>query len=120
MRQAYEGWVKSIRGMIDSKQPMPVPTKLEEYVHGRGYALLTPNKEEAMPLWNNIGASFEKSVTLATDIQKQLTKGNYAECERIYKELDSLSKKTIKEILAVVDILVKTDFSALYNGNATK
>ena len=120
MRQSFEGWSSSIRGMIDSGEPLPIPKKIEETIHGRSYELLTPNKKEAMEAWNYIGDAFKKTLKLAEEISAQLRKGNKSECERLHKDFHSLTTKALAELKTVMGILIKTDFSSLYNGNAAK
>ena len=114
LRMGADGWLKTIRSIIDTKALVPVDLDMNTSTFYKGYAVLTPNKEEAMPHWKNVYDCYDKMFKIGKQICDKVSKGDYNSLEQLYKEAEGQSKKFHSELNAVVGILVKTDFSAVW------
>ena len=116
LRMSVEGWMKTLRVIVDNKEVVPIDLAMKESTFGKCYAVLTPNKEEAMPHWKKIYDAQEKMFKLAQQICGNVEKNSYGENEALYRETENLSKTLFEELKTVVGILVKTDFSAIFKA----
>ncbi len=107
-------WLKTFREMLDNQKVQPVVLEPQDSIFGQVYAVLTPNKEEAMPLWEESGKLHLELHKKAKELYNAISSGNWAMGESIYDEMVDISDKIAAKIEEVVSIQVKTDFSKLY------
>ena len=68
--------------------------------------------DEAMPLWKQADSIHTKLVDCGKKTYSSISRGNYDEAERSFKDLKKLAADLTSQLDAVSKILVKTDFSA--------
>ena len=112
MKSGFARWISNFEQMLSRKETLPVELDAKKCVVGRGLAYLTPDKEEAMPLWKQADSIHTKVVDYGKKIYTAISRGNYDEAEHNFKELKKLAADLTSQLDAVTKILVKTDFSA--------
>lgn len=115
MKTGLQKWVANFEKMLEQQKTLPVELDAKKCVFGRGLTYLTPNKEDALPLWKQLDALHVKMVDYGKKTHSAVSRGNYDEAERNFKELIKLSTDLTNQLNAVTKILVKTDFSADLN-----
>lgn len=115
MKNGLTKWVANFEKMLEQQQILPVELDPKKCVVGRGLTYLTPDKEEAMPLWKQADTLHVKMVDCGKKAYSAISRGNYDEAGRIFREIKTLSNDLASQLDAVSKVLVKTDFSADLN-----
>lgn len=113
-------WMKAFREMLDTQKMQPVQLEAKDSVFGQIYEVLTPNKEEAMPIWNKVGVLHKELHDKAKELYKLCQAGNFAAGEPVYSKMEDITNQIEATIGEVLKIQVKADFSALFDQRASE
>lgn len=120
MAMLPEQWLGDFREMLDNKKVYPVQLEAKDSVFGQVYAVLTPNKKEAMPHWESAGKHHIELHNKAKALYKCISSGNYEEGENIYTEMQGIAGEINTDIEKVLGIQVKTDYSKVFQQKASE
>jgi len=120
MAMTPKSLLETFRQMMDNQKVQPVQLEAKDSVFGQIYEVLTPNKKEAMPIWENVGVLHEELYKKAKELYKLCEVGNFAAGEAIYDEMTETADQINALIEEVLKIQVKTDFSALFQQRAAE
>lgn len=113
-------WMKTFREMLDAQKVQPIQLEPQDSVFGQVYAVLTPNKKEAMPLWETVGKNHLELHKKGKELYNAISAGNYGSGEAIYEEMVTITDEIAAVIEEILKIQVKTDFSALFQQRASE
>lgn len=114
MAMTPKNMLESFRQMMDTQKVQPVQLEAKDSVFGQIYEVLTPNKPEALPIWEKVGAMHVELYDKAKELYKLCQSGNFTAGEAIYDKMTELAGQINASIEEVLKIQVKTDFSALF------
>lgn len=120
MAMMPKNWLETFRVMLDTQKIHPVQLEAKDSVFGQIYEVLTPNKEEAMPLWEEVGKLHQELHKKGKDLYNTISAGNYGNGEAIYNEMVKITDQIVATIEEILKIQVKTDFSALFQQRASE
>ena len=102
----HQGWLKTMRAMIDSRELLPVQNNPCKCGFGHFYDSVIPKNKEALPLWNEIGKKHQKLHAIGNDICTAISRKDFDSAERIYKDAAKSSDELIKDMKTVHGMLV--------------
>ncbi|MBQ8278964.1 MAG: hypothetical protein IJZ23_03910 [Roseburia sp.] len=123
LRDSQQKWVGTFGKMLETHELLPVELDPGKCVFGQCFVYLTPNQDAALPAWKNIEKNHRQMHELGKKAYSTISRGDYDEGNRIYKDMQKISGEIASDIDAVLKILVKTDFSAVMQqrtGGSTK
>lgn len=120
MEMLPKQWIASFREIIDTQKIQPVQLEPKESVFGQIYAVLTPNQPEALPIWQEIGKEHVTMHEKGKECYRMCQSGNFTSAESAYAQLEALSNAIAAKIQKVIDIQVKTDYSAVFQQRAAE
>ncbi len=107
-----KSWTAKLRQMLDSKEVLPIQLKSDKTGFGQVYKIFTPhNYPEALPLWKTMGENYTKLHECGKKLHNEVSRGNYDEGERFYKEAEKLSGAISDNIQGLVGKISTEDFS---------
>ncbi len=112
MKNSLQKWLANFEKMLQAQELLPIELDPKKCTFSVGLIYLTPNKEEALPLWKQTSAIHDKLHEAGKKAYTAISRNNYDEAERIYKEMTKIADELTKQLDAVSKILVKADFSA--------
>ena len=112
MKMALQKWVSNFGTMLEKQELIPLELDPKKCTLSGGLTYLIPNKKEALPLWKEISTTHDKLHETGKKAYSAISRDNYEEANRIYKELTNIATELTNQFDAVSKILVKTDFSA--------
>ena len=82
---------------------------------GRVYPVLEPYEDEVeeREIWARVAANHKKSYELGNKVYTAISRGNTGEARQVYAEVQKLGDQIAKDVAAVRDSRVKSDFSEL-------
>lgn len=113
IRASQQQWLGTFGKMLESHEPLPIELDPGKCTFGQCYAYLTPNKEEALPIWKKIDANHRKMHDLGKKTYSAITRGDFDEGNRIYKDMQKISGEITADIDVALKILVKNDYSSV-------
>ena len=115
-----KNWLATFREIMDTQKMQPVQLEAKDSVFGQIYEVLTPNKPEAMPIWEKVGAMHVDLHEKAKELYRLCQAGNFAAGEPIYSKMEELADQINESIEEILKIQVKTDFTALFQQRAAE
>lgn len=115
-----KNWLATFREMMDTQKIQPIQVEAKDSVFGQIYEVLTPNKAEAMPIWEKVGAMHVDLHAKAKELYRLCQDGNYVAGEPIYSKMEEIADQINEAIEEILKIQVKTDFTALFEQRASE
>ena len=112
MKNSLQKWLAAFEKMLENQEILPIELDSKKCAFSVGLTYLTPNKDEALPIWRQAGTIHEKLHENGKKAYSAISKGNYDEAKRICNEMTNIANDLTKQLDAASKILVKTDFSA--------
>ena len=106
--------LESFREIMDNQKMQPIQLEAKDSVFGQIYEVLTPNKPEALPIWEKVGEMHVELYEKAKELYRLCQAGNYATGESLYDKMVEIADQITASIEEILKIQVKTDFSALF------
>lgn len=113
IKMSHQQWLGTFGQMLQTQELLPVQLDPGKCVFGQCAQYLTPNVEEALPLWKTVNEHHRNLHELGKKAYAAISRGNYDEGSLIYKDMQKASEELVKDIDAVLKVQVKTDFSAV-------
>ena len=114
MAMTPKNLLESFREIMDNQKMQPIQLEAKDSVFGQIYEVLTPNKPEALPIWEKVGEMHVELYEKAKELYRLCQAGNYATGESLYDKMVEIADQITASIEEILKIQVKTDFSALF------
>lgn len=111
MSMIHEGWVKKFRAMLDNQALLPLELDVDRCALGRCFPYLTMNDTDALSHWNEAASLHKEIHKIGKKLYDAILQENFDEGELLYKDLQAQSSNMLAKMNAVVNILVKEDYS---------
>lgn len=111
IKMSHQQWLGTFGKMLETQELLPVQLDPAKCVFGQCVQYLTPNNAEALPLWKKINDNHRSLHELGKKAYAAISRGNYDEGNSIYKDMQRTSAELLKDLEALLKILVKGDYS---------
>lgn len=119
-RMSVKNLLEDIRTMLDSGELSALNFEPDKSRLGIIQRVLTPNKKEAMPLWNSLAENNRKLYSVCKDAYNAISQNDIEKGEQFYKDMQTIAKTINSEIDDVLKILVTQDFSDVFKKKGVK
>lgn len=101
---AHQGWLNTLKKMVDECTVMPLQLDSSKCGFGHFYYAMRPRMPEAQSIWDALGQKHKRFHKFGGEVIHALNQGNYSKASQLYSEAEAYSKGLIADLETLLHI----------------